>query len=173
VDGAEMPRVDYWLQSINTRYKVKLESATNFLTSLIQRTPDAPVILVGTHLDSGKCTKKYLSDLETYVQTTYKKRFPQLKCFIQVSCKTKKNIDILTGEILKIAKVSYSISHPSIHTNTFMLQSQKMENFPRSYLQLEDIGMLLVKNFTGKAKTYIFFSNCRAVFASATNHFFD
>eukprot|EP01102_Stenamoeba_stenopodia_P006506 TRINITY_DN1787_c0_g1_i2.p1 TRINITY_DN1787_c0_g1~~TRINITY_DN1787_c0_g1_i2.p1 ORF type:complete len:1288 (-),score=192.66 TRINITY_DN1787_c0_g1_i2:91-3954(-) len=103
VDGAEMPRVDYWLQSINTR------------------TPDAPVILVGTHLDSSKCTKKYLSDLETYVQTTYKKRFPQLKCFLQVSCKTKKNIDILTAEILKIAK------------------SQKMENFPRSYLQLEDI----------------------------------
>ncbi|EFA77446.1 leucine-rich repeat-containing protein [Heterostelium album PN500] len=106
----EASRVEFWLQSITTRTK------------------DAPIIIVGTHLDdsnktSAKAIKKKMID-------KYCTRFPTIKAIKLVSCTTGKGISSLRETLEQIV-----ISQPNMG-----------ESLPRSYMLLEN----LVKEETKK-----------------------
>ncbi|EGG24144.1 leucine-rich repeat-containing protein [Cavenderia fasciculata] len=106
----EASRVEFWLQSITTRTK------------------DAPIIIVGTHLDdsnkaSAKAVKKKM--LEKYLP-----RFPNIRAIKMVSCTNGKGISSLRETLEEIVQ-----SQPTMG-----------ESLPRSYMLLEN----LVKEETKK-----------------------
>eukprot|EP01094_Clydonella_sp_ATCC50884_P021946 TRINITY_DN493_c0_g3_i1.p1 TRINITY_DN493_c0_g3~~TRINITY_DN493_c0_g3_i1.p1 ORF type:complete len:2040 (-),score=911.87 TRINITY_DN493_c0_g3_i1:136-6255(-) len=70
----EDSRVEYWLKSIDTR------------------APNAPIIIVGTHLDDKVCTPEYVESLMETIETKYMKRFPNIQTVLPVSCSNKKGI---------------------------------------------------------------------------------
>ncbi len=81
----EGSRIEYWLQSIHTRAR------------------GAPVILVGTHLDAKKCTKKYLDHLYANLLQKFSGQFKNIRFFFALSCATGKGVEDLRKKIVEIA----------------------------------------------------------------------
>jgi GTPase SAR1 family protein len=98
-----MAKVEYWLQSIQSR------------------APHSPIILIGTHTDHKLCTKELLTTSEHHISAVLRPHFSQIRAFIPVSCKTRKNVDALQSELLQVGR------------------EKKVRFYPRSFLQLEDI----------------------------------
>jgi len=106
----EESRVEFWLQSITTRAK------------------DAPIIIVGTHLDDVNRNNAKL--LKKKMKEKYYTRFPNIKSIKLVSCTNGKGITSLRETLEDIV-----ISQPNMG-----------ESLPRSYMLLEN----LVKEETKK-----------------------
>ena len=83
----ELKRVEYWLQSIQTRAKA------------------SPIFVVGTHADDKMCTKEYLEETRRMLVDKYfaGSRFPNVCGPFFVSSKTGKGIGELHHELMKVA----------------------------------------------------------------------
>jgi len=81
----EYSRIEYWLQSIHTRAR------------------GAPVILVGTHLDDPKCSKKYLDGLYANLLSKFSGQFKSIRFFFALSCTTGKGVEDLKKKITEVA----------------------------------------------------------------------
>lgn len=66
----EDSRVEYWLKSINAR------------------APNAPIIIVATHIDDPICTKEYLNETIKAIENKYFQQFPSIQNVCPVSCKS-------------------------------------------------------------------------------------
>ncbi len=73
-------KLDYWLQLANCR------------------SGNAPVLLVGTHLDSKRCSKEYLEAVRNGLAMRYATRYNNIKGFFAVSAKLRKGIKELVGK---------------------------------------------------------------------------
>jgi hypothetical protein len=60
----EYSRVEFWLQSIQTRAK------------------KAPIIILGTHADDKLCTPEYIETALNKVKDKYQQRFPDIRAYI-------------------------------------------------------------------------------------------
>ncbi|KAL6040633.1 Myotubularin-like phosphatase domain, variant 2, partial [Balamuthia mandrillaris] len=81
----EVSRIEYWLQSIYTRGR------------------GAPVILVGTHLDNKKCSKRYLDNLYATLLQKFSGTFKNIRFFFALSCSTGKGIEDLRKKVTELA----------------------------------------------------------------------
>ncbi|KAF2071594.1 hypothetical protein CYY_007084 [Polysphondylium violaceum] len=106
----EESRVEFWLQSISTRAK------------------DAPIIIVGTHLDD--VNRNNAKPLKKKMKEKYCTRFPNIKAIKLVSCTSGKGIPSLRETLESVVT-----SQPTMG-----------ESLPRSYMLLEN----LVKEETKK-----------------------
>lgn len=100
----EASRIEYWLQSIHTRAR------------------GAPVILVGTHLDAKKCTKKYLDHLYANLLQKFSGQFKNIRFFFALSCATGKGVEDLRKKLIEVAQS--------------MIEKEGL--IPQSYLTLEE-----------------------------------
>ncbi|KAL6061380.1 Pleckstrin y domain [Balamuthia mandrillaris] len=83
----ESRRLDYWLQSIQTK------------------APGSPVFIVGTHADSKKCTKEYSDTVTEYLMEKYIRsgRWQHITAIQFVSCKTGRGIAELHKNMVAVA----------------------------------------------------------------------
>lgn len=102
----ETQRIEYWLQSVKFA------------------APNAPVIVLGTHVDNPRCTPEYVEYMSQTLRG-YFTRFRNVKGFFPVSGKTKKGFDLVRTTIINLARA----------------QPPSVTRFPRSYLTLENLIM--------------------------------
>jgi len=77
-------RVEYWLQSINTRL------------------PGVPIVVFGTHMEAKKCTKEYLKAWEKKLTTRYKKKFRVVEnCFISNDTSKVRQLEMMMMMMLR------------------------------------------------------------------------
>ncbi|EGC38713.1 hypothetical protein DICPUDRAFT_148631 [Dictyostelium purpureum] len=100
----EVSRVPYWLQCIEAFGG------------------DSSVILVGTHLDELP-NGVDINQITQEIHNKYFTKFPNLKLFLPVSCKSGKNINKLQNHIVKLGK----------------LEKKLGEVYNRSFFQLESL----------------------------------
>ncbi|KAF2075746.1 hypothetical protein CYY_002928 [Polysphondylium violaceum] len=100
----ETSRVPYWLQCIEA-----------FGGS-------SPIILVGTHLDELPSGTE-ISQITADIHNKYFTKFPNLKLFLPVSCKSGKNINKLQNHIVKLGKSEKKLG----------------DLYSRAYFQLESL----------------------------------
>jgi leucine-rich repeat kinase 2 len=105
VDESSIKKVDYWLASIQIR------------------APDAPIFLVGTHMDDKMCTAAHIDSLLGGL-AKLKGTYPKIDYITAVSCKPgeESNIDELRQEIISVA----------------MKQRHMGMEVPKMYLALEE-----------------------------------
>lgn len=83
--GPENCRVEHWLNSIKTR------------------SPNAPIFLVGTHLDSDKIKRSKAIQLMEDLHKKYKKTF-KVRGSIALSCETNENVIEFIQNVLTVSK---------------------------------------------------------------------
>jgi hypothetical protein len=94
-------KVEYWLKTLKSRAR------------------DSLVVIVGTHRDDKRCDKRYREQVIRRMRQRYDARFPFIKDYICVSCKTGKGIDALKSMLVSLAA------------------KHKHDDVPQSYLLLE------------------------------------
>jgi hypothetical protein len=82
----------------------------------------APVILVGTHLDAKKCTKKYLDHLYANLLQKFSGQFKNIRFFFALSCATGKGVEDLRKKLIEVAQS--------------MIEKEGL--IPQAYLTLEE-----------------------------------
>ncbi|PRP80501.1 hypothetical protein PROFUN_11723 [Planoprotostelium fungivorum] len=96
-------RLEFWLYSIKVR------------------SPNVPVIIVGTHADDKKCTQDYMTEVLTNIHDKFSPLFKNIVEYISVDA--TKSVDILKNKL-----------------RTLIAQQPTMgESIPRAYLELERI----------------------------------
>ena len=101
----EDSRVEYWLKSINAR------------------APDAPVLIVATHLDDPICTKEYIDETVKALETKYCPQFPNIQGIHMISCTDLTGIQQLDLWIQAIV----------------VMQPYMGEQIPKSFMELEKL----------------------------------
>jgi hypothetical protein len=94
-------KVEYWLKTIKSRAR------------------DSLVVIVGTHRDDKRCDKRHREQIIRKMRARYDSRFPFVKDYACVSCKTGKGINKLKALLTSLAT------------------KYKHDNVPQSYLLLE------------------------------------
>jgi serine/threonine protein kinase/GTPase SAR1 family protein len=103
-------RVEYWLQSINSRL------------------PGAPIVIFGTHCDDAKCTKSYLKTLEDKIKEKFKRfRFIDIVWIKNTNDTRSKSVQKLLKVLVKIAI-----------SKNFKKRLGIDEDCPTSYYHLEE-----------------------------------
>jgi len=100
----ETSRVPYWLQCIEAFGG------------------NSPIILVGTHLDELPSGTE-VAQISADIHNKYFTKFPNLKLFLPVSCKSGKNINKLQNHIVKLGKTEKKLG----------------DLYSRAYFQLESL----------------------------------
>lgn len=109
--GANNCKVDHWLNSVKSH------------------SPQSPIILVGTNLDTDKLKRSHINKEMERLYKKYHKTF-NIKTTIAVSCETNENISSFVEKLVDIAK-----KEPYMGAK-----------IPTSYLTLEDICIMERKN---------------------------
>lgn len=105
--GADNCRVEYWLNSVKAR------------------SPNSPILLVGTHLDSEKIKRsKSIQEMENLLKK-YKRTF-KIRSAMAISCETNENIAEFVESLINI-----SIKEPYMGSM-----------IPSSYFTLEDLCLM-------------------------------
>jgi Leucine-rich repeat (LRR) protein len=78
-------KVEYWLKTLKVRVG------------------DVPVVIVGTHRDDKRCDKKYREQVIRSMKKRFDSRFPFIRGYVSVSCKTGKGMPELERLVLQIA----------------------------------------------------------------------
>lgn len=81
----------------------KASKVEYWLKTLKLRVGDVPVIIVGTHRDDKRCDKKYREQVVRSMRKRFDSRFPFIKGYVCVSCKTGKGMAELERLVLHIA----------------------------------------------------------------------
>ncbi|KAL6057314.1 Myotubularin-like phosphatase domain [Balamuthia mandrillaris] len=97
-------KIDYWLASIHSKTKA------------------SPVLVVGTHRDAKKCTKEYVKEMFGALAGSYQDKYPGIKGYFAVSCRTKKGFKKLREALL----------------STVLEQKHMGEEIPSSFAMLEE-----------------------------------
>jgi hypothetical protein len=90
----------FFLEELKTLYII-LFNMVNFSTwqldywigSVIELAPHSSIILVGTHQDL--ITNNKLGQIQGFITTRYKSKFPNIVGFLPISCKSTKNLNKL------------------------------------------------------------------------------
>ena len=85
--------------------------------------PDAPIILVGTHLEDKKCTPDYINAVASKFETKYISEFSNIQRFVACSTVGFRNLDDLKQKIISVAAE----------------QSHMGEEVPASYMDMEKL----------------------------------
>jgi Leucine-rich repeat (LRR) protein len=96
-------RVDYWLKVVKARAN------------------GAPCVVVGTHRDDKRCDKKYWTSVLQRLRAKYQARFPFIKDYVAVSCKTEKGIKELKNLLITLA-LSSPIMNQSVPLSYVLLE---------------------------------------------------
>lgn len=104
LEDDETSRIEYWLNSISVRAQ------------------DAPILVVGTHLDHKKATKDLLSKRENDILKKWAPQFTNIRSYVPLSTLTGKNVDLFKTSLYKIASA----------------QPHMGEELPRNYFHLQE-----------------------------------
>jgi hypothetical protein len=98
----------------------------HWISSVMELAPHAPVLLVGTYQDT--ISNNRLGQIQGFITTRYKSKFPFIVGFLSVSYKTSKNIKKLKQLITFCASRSLILFHKHLSDNATYEQYRKLEN---------------------------------------------
>ena len=102
----------------------KLNLMRSILQSIkLQSSEKSTILLVGTHLDSKSGGKAASSKALLEKIDQLRTQFSQIRLFIPVSCKSKRNVNVVFTQLVQLGKA----------------QQGGIKSYPRAYMQVEDV----------------------------------